>query len=480
MKTKIKQTLTTIFALFLVLCTLSACSKTPEKTILGKWYNDDGKCLDIRSDGSYKLEDSYGTGTWKYLDDNETIEFTDVYGDTNETKIDKDDIGDYIVFSTYGNFYRKTEDINENVKTSIKLTNAGNFSDGVAWIIYNDEKGVEELALINTEGKIIYQENNNSTFLPSEMDGVSYIKDKDGNYKLIAKDGNIVANSQDGEFDSILACGDGFALVYKYSGPKDSKHLYGVIDNKGKFVCDYIDLGFVAGYNYYKGCGVFSIVDNVGLTTLLNLYTGKTIYLSSKAPEFIDGIGYLPKGYYITNGKQNGNYFGMESYPAVSIDTNFDTTPINDFRYSTNGLLIAYDGGHGKPISVIDPKTNNKYALDYNSTQLIKLDYVDDFGLLKIKASDNNTYFTLLDKQAKEQFEAIKFDEVVKYANQKVIYKIGEKYTIIDTKGAVLADNLEYKTINEFSQDIALAITKYDEYCFINSKGEKILQNIHG
>ena len=230
MKTKIKQTLSTILTLTLMLCVLSACGTNSENAIIGKWYNDNGKCLDIRSDGSYKLEDSYGTGTWKFLDDNETIEFTDVYGDTNETIVGKDDKGDYIKFSSYGIFRRKTEDINENEKSSIKINKAGNFSDGVAWITYNDETGTEQLALINTKGKIIYEEVNNSALMPPEMNGVGYIKSKDGIYKLITNEGKIIANSQDGEFDDVLACGDSYALVYRYSGPKDSKHLYGIIN----------------------------------------------------------------------------------------------------------------------------------------------------------------------------------------------------------------------------------------------------------
>lgn len=493
MKTKIKETLSTILVLTLMLCALSACGTNSEKNIIGKWYNNDGKCLDIRSDGSYKLEDSYGTGTWKYLDDNETIEFTDVYGDTNETIVETDDTGDYIKFSPHGNFYRKTENINENEMPSIELTKAGNFSDGVAWITYNDETGTEQLALINTDGKILYKEVNSYTFLPPEMHGgVSYIKNSDSNYKLIKKEGNIVADSQNNEFDNILACGDGFALVYKYSGPKDSKHLYGVLDNTGELVCNFIDLGFAAStkpetsFNFYKGCGIFSI-SYTGGTALLNLNTEKVIHLSGSAPEFINSTAYIPEGYYITNAIQDGNHFGMEALPACIIDTDFNITNRDDitssykypYTYSSNGIIIAYEAGNGNnPISIIDPKTNNKYTLDYTKQQLKYLEYIDDFGLLKIGASDGNTYFTLLDKQGNEQFEPMKYQTVI-YSDEKAIYKIEGKYTIIDTEGKVLAENLEYKTINEFNEDIAVAITIYDEYCFINAKGEKILQNIH-
>ncbi len=61
MKTKIKQTLSTILTLTFMLCALSACGTNPDNAIIGKWYNDDGECLDIRSDGSYKLEDKFET-----------------------------------------------------------------------------------------------------------------------------------------------------------------------------------------------------------------------------------------------------------------------------------------------------------------------------------------------------------------------------------------------------------------------------------
>lgn len=96
-----------IVRLILAICICAVffggCSS--KKDVIGKWYNYRGKCLDVRSDGSWKLEDSYGTGTWKLLDDG-IFEFTDFYGDTQESAINKDDLGEFIDFGWYGNFYR--------------------------------------------------------------------------------------------------------------------------------------------------------------------------------------------------------------------------------------------------------------------------------------------------------------------------------------------------------------------------------------
>ncbi len=92
--------------------TLSSCSfldfgslfgESMEDRIIGKWYNESGKCLDIREDGTYKRDREYGTGTWKLLDDT-TIEFIDFYGDDTQVTIEEDEHGLNI---WYGGLYYK-------------------------------------------------------------------------------------------------------------------------------------------------------------------------------------------------------------------------------------------------------------------------------------------------------------------------------------------------------------------------------------
>ena len=117
MKTKLKQTLAATIILIVMLCTFSACSTTPEKTILGKWYNDDGDCLEILSDNTYSInqvsdyiyEIGLDSGEWEYLEEEDFFKFyADNYdGDIMKIEIKKDEKGTYLHYSYYGNFYKK-------------------------------------------------------------------------------------------------------------------------------------------------------------------------------------------------------------------------------------------------------------------------------------------------------------------------------------------------------------------------------------
>ena len=130
-----KRRIISIILIFVILVTcFSGCKASNKKSIVGQWYNEKGKCLDIRSDGTWKLEDSYGTGTYKLLDDKETFEFTDFYGDTQESKINKDDLGQYIDFGYYGDFYKDAYPSKEEIeKVKAKNVVSLNPFDGIQY-----------------------------------------------------------------------------------------------------------------------------------------------------------------------------------------------------------------------------------------------------------------------------------------------------------------------------------------------------------
>lgn len=101
-----------VLVLVIFATVFSSCSS--KKDIIGQWYNSDGEVeIDVRKDGTYD-DGGYGTGTWKYLDDDETIEFTDFYGYTKTTTIEKDDLGLSIFNgSYYKDAYPSDEEISE-------------------------------------------------------------------------------------------------------------------------------------------------------------------------------------------------------------------------------------------------------------------------------------------------------------------------------------------------------------------------------
>lgn len=117
MKTKFKQTLAATLVLILMLCTLTACSTTPEKAILGKWYNDDGDCLEILSDNTYSIrqvsdyiyESGLNSGEWEYLEEENFFKlYANNYdGDIIKVEISKDEKGTYINYTSYGTFYKE-------------------------------------------------------------------------------------------------------------------------------------------------------------------------------------------------------------------------------------------------------------------------------------------------------------------------------------------------------------------------------------
>ena len=116
MEVKIKKIILCLIALTLFLCVLTACGKKAEKTILGKWYNAQGDCLEILSDNTYSINQvsdkiydiGLDSGKWEYLKEEEFFKFyTDSYkGDVIKIQLNKDKTGTYIEYSYYGVFYK--------------------------------------------------------------------------------------------------------------------------------------------------------------------------------------------------------------------------------------------------------------------------------------------------------------------------------------------------------------------------------------
>ncbi len=131
-----------------ILISLSGCVNGSGSPV-GKWYNSNGLCLDIRSDGTYKLDNDYGIGKWKFLADKVTIEFTDFYGDIQDLKIEKSELGDFIHFGNedfYKNAYPSIEDISE-----VQAKNATELDpfDGIDYVI----SGISPYCYISVDNK---------------------------------------------------------------------------------------------------------------------------------------------------------------------------------------------------------------------------------------------------------------------------------------------------------------------------------------
>ena len=541
MKVKsIKQCLLTIIIVMIVGGVLCSCKPTQsvqsnkllnadgtvnQNYLIGKWYNKDDVCLDIRENGKYKLDGDYGLGSWIILDDKSTVEFSDFYGEIIDSSVGEDNTGFYIYLKNYGGNYYKNSDgdsTSESVEqdeNSIVVSKAYDFSNGLAWVIYSKDN-TEYCGLIDETGKILYSEIYENQIFHKPSGALTYVEEN-GNYKLINSTGKVVLSSDNGDIDKILAVGDGKALVYKYNGNIDtSENLYGVIDCDGNWVQPLKDWGFnISDRTFmYAGEGMFIA------------YTGSSfqsdsvfIYNSNDASNmFFDTIN--TKTSILSNTDQysestqglifNAGLTFMVAGASASDDTSFwqnaayfskqnaDNQITGNFILKANGKYEETDeylfGSAGKifrdnnngQLEFTDCLNNKTVTItDYSSEKIKSIVFSEIFGIMIIKGDDNEYYFTLIDEVGKIKFEPIKFSGGmfnntpaivgVLYSSGKIVVTNDDKtFSIYDENGNDLANNLQYKNIGEFCDDIAVATDSDNNTMYINSQGEKILTTL--
>ena len=190
--------------------------------------------------------------------------------------------------SIFGNLSTDTASANaSNIPTKnimqVKYTFCGEFQDGFAFIAW--EQGKEEYgAMIDVNGNIIYQTTGASGLRVRDWrhlgNGAAAIEFKDGVdtvFAIINSKGELIKSSKDGDFDRILATGDGMALVYKEKASVVSiEHLYGTLDVDGNWIHS-LTKGSDDSYSaIYGGEGMFWIPDEI-----INYYVDINLYKHS-------------------------------------------------------------------------------------------------------------------------------------------------------------------------------------------------------
>ena len=497
MKTKHK-----IFSLLLaaqcLLC--SACGMGKSNQAVGKWYDGTGELLDIRSDGTYQRANDYGTGTWKYLEDGETIEFIDYYGDPTETKIIEDETGTYLDLGQAGTFYKERKISADNV-VEVTYRAITPFCDGEALVKYEDRSGKKYAALITSKGKILYKlEDGNiddytGNFSSDDVIGNTgglYVINKyeSGKIKfyLIDEKGKPIDTSKT-EFDRVVHCRGGMALVYQDRSDPGGKHdCYGVIDKNGKWAIPLTDLGdtdFWYSYNntYYANNGIFQIIfggpytDQLHQSILFNSKNGRyKVIKTTEKIDFYDGTAYFYR---------DGAYYG--------IDTDFKEKKIGEYDHTTGGYLIKVSNSY---LSIFNPKTNKTAVFrdypaeddidgSYAKTAAIQ-EFKNGYGLVSIIGKDKNNYFTVIDENAKMQFEPIKGCAYGIDAGM-VFYKDYYQTTLnaVDLKGNLIIEELSEHISDDncsfvgLSEDIILFNQHSKYYHYVDLTGTEILRQLY-
>lgn len=81
-----------MITLIVLIFSFASCGASMEKQLIGSWYDDSDRFLfTLYDDGSCKIDNIYGTGSWGIVNGNQ-LKLTDYYGqsDSVEFEIDKD------------------------------------------------------------------------------------------------------------------------------------------------------------------------------------------------------------------------------------------------------------------------------------------------------------------------------------------------------------------------------------------------------
>ena len=375
-------------------------------------------------------------------------------------------------------------------KTSLNLTEVTevrDFSNGYAWVSIS---GSESCSLIDTSGKIIctstswVSDSDESSGVHDMSKDACYVEEADGIYKIINKEGKVVASSADGKFDEILAAGDNLFFVHKYeSGIDVSGHLYGTINEKGEFVnklreCPYgqvseTDIKYIGGKAFRLSLNAqiyMSSIDTYisgGIDKSNNLANiGDTLYVYNKHIIQVEG--------------SDTQYYDFDGYKNVAISPDGKIEKVPDFDAVINGMLVRKDYDD-QSLSLTDPATGKTSV--FSKYDVYEFYRADNNFLLELNGKDGNKYFTVIDKNCNMLFEPVMGTGAEANDGRLVLctdgrysaFEYTSKCSVLDYTGKVIIPAGTYSYIGAFNSGIAWAKNSSDQYVGIDVNGKVVI-----
>lgn len=381
------------------------------------------------------------------------------------------------------------------------IIKSNGFTDsGVAWVECCDEMGYPYLALINTDGEILYKHDNGGSIESYEdvESGMGMIDD--GQYKFINEKGETIKTFEKSEFTEVLAVGGGQALLYKKEdGINGFKHSIAVLGNDGNWTLDFQEVKVYEDNTlsaYYAGCNMFGVCTyydwimlngNTGTKTHIANIKNVPYYFNGKA--YIDNVTVSLYSYVsIFNSEDRSDALVLENTCAIlDIDGNYKATDFTLRHLSVNGFLTGD--------SYCVAESNNRWRFANCETgegalienyEIYRVKSIIDIGenyLAEILGKDQNMYFTVFDINGKELFDPIKYDSVFERA-EFIIYSAPDEDGLIaiDYNGKEIR-RFNYDSIGTFNCGLAVAEKSTESgdtlVVFINSEGEEIISALY-
>ena len=363
-----------------------------------------------------------------------------------------------------------SEDSESGQKTKSTLIEVRDFSNGYAWVLTSDTL---EWSLIDISGKAICT----STGEPHDMSKDACYVEESGGYKIINKDGKVVASSADGKFDEILAAGDNLFFVHKYeSGIDVSGHLYGTINEKGEFVnqlreCPYgqvseTDIKYIGGKAF-----------RLSLNAQIYMSSNDT-YISggidkSNNPANIGDTLYVYNKHIIQVEGSDTQYYDFDGYKNVAISPDGKIEKAPDFDAVINGMLVRKDYDD-QSLSLTDPETGKTSVFSKYDYNVSEINSADNNFLLSLQGIDLNDYFTVIDKNCNMLFEPV-MGTGAEANDNRLVLSTDEGYSVLDYTGKVIIPVGTYSSIRSFNSGIAWAKNSSDQYVGIDVNGKVVI-----
>lgn len=505
--------LTAVLVLSLVACNNDSQTGN-EKDLLsllpGAWYIDGSQepAFILYDDGTCEIANEYGTGTWSVVNENQ-LKLTNYYGETevatiNELTDEKLVLGNgtdtQIFLNTSSSSAieqnkqlleeAESQEPIEDIPVSVELTNGSMFSDGMAWVKYIEQTGVEKIGVMNTEGEITPIIADEITRFGSDFsNGYAYVNYEDksnpsetlNQFVIVDSTGNIIGRSPSEGSYEILTGGDGVFLVQQTVRSMTTNEMrIGLIDKDGNWICEptvqnVLSLSSAAQDNYqrgdvcylYHGEHIFSAYyksdfDYSG-SNYLCIYNADTGVVAEYENMKLSCAGYTDA--YVPYCFSDGKAIAVSDDTVYCIYTDLTVTPILADRpecdvYYQNGIFFTGErhySGNGPSPYVENGKFYNvdgSTLVDLSQYTLI-LDqayelyrYENGYAAILVYGEDYGWYLGIIDMDGKFTFEPLK---VQTYSNQDNIGTFS--CDVITTQ---ISENIDGKT---FSKDILLATT---------------------
>lgn len=502
----IKKILSVLLAVLLVAGILSACGIGKQK-LIGKWYDEDGRCLDLRKNGTWQMDGLYGSGTWKRLDD-DYIELTDFYGEIDEGELCEDANGSYIHY--YGRDFYKGEypdaeqeyqfsqdqygETDIQVEPSINVLSVySSISEGNKITFEMD--GTTYYGRVNSKGQIVYYTDNSLVAGTYAGNGACCFFSETGDKSiitLVSEDGQQF--ELDGNtIDDVIGYGDGLILVYKNNSTIDAvEHTYGVLDcNTGEWVTPLtVGRELYTGWGKYQhiGEGIFVMATYTGGREqfyLFNSYTNEVFkfdYCSLASDIVKNGVIWVkadnkwdsPELYTpdVSNYKSD-NATIMPSYFIFFPDGTYQEVATIAATKAPYGSLYIDTTGENMCIKDVFSDFEKEYTA-FPSSRITSVQFDGEYVLMFLSGADKKKYFTVIDKDCNTKIEPTVCQEAT-LSEGMIVYKNGDGiYEVQDVNGnKLVSEEQGYTYISAYLDGIAAAKNSNGP-CFIGLDGKPL------